>query len=330
MRAALRGVSLLGGVLLGVLLLSGPFGIAHATLDPAGDGWDDLSDWVLAGRGTGIDIRVGAQAVDFADVPAGSGLAIIGDAVAADGDAVRRFAQEGGRVLIAVDSPAADPLLRIFETGTTDATTQGERLGGHPALTVLRPPNARVFSGVDSLVCNHPVALRPIRTLDAAVRFADGAPFAYLLQLGEGEVLLLGDASLFINLMLPAGGNQQFAANTLAWLSRAGQNAVTLVAGQTRLTGTYGQPPLDEGLDGINQAIAELAGTEAPSPLVLHLLLAVLLTLTLGYMLAVFPGRVNRRPTLRRPSAPAGRFVRAAGRPGGPAAPESNPESPAP
>jgi hypothetical protein len=128
--------------------------------------------------------------------------------------------------------------------------------------------------------------------------------------------------------MLPAGGNQQFAANTLAWLSRAGKAPITLIAGKTQLTGTYGQPPLDEGLDGINQAIAGLAGSDAPSPIVLHLLLAVLLTITLGYMLAVFPGRVTRRPTLTRPSAPAGRFVRAAGRVGGPAAPETTSDNP--
>lgn len=300
------------------------WGSAHAELDANGDSWDDLSDWVFAGRGTGIDLRAAQGSMDFADIPAGSGLALVGDAITADPEAVRRFAQEGGRVLIAVDSAAADPLLRIFETGTAEATKQGERLGGHPALVVLRPPNARVFSDVGNLVTNHPVALRPIRSLDAAIRFADGDPFAYLLQLGEGEVLLLGDASVFINLMLPAGGNQQFAANTLAWLSRAGKTPVSLVSGPTQLTGTYGQPPLDEGLDGINQAIAGLADGDAPSPLVLHLLLAILLTITLGYMLAVFPGRVTRRPTLTRPSAPAGRFVRAAGRRGGPAAPESD------
>ncbi|MGK0361514.1 MAG: hypothetical protein ACI9U2_003832 [Bradymonadia bacterium] len=303
---------------------------AVAELDPAGDGWADLSGWVAAGRATGIDLRTPANTVDFADIPAGSGIALIGDAAVADADALRRFVQEGGRAMIAVDADTADATLRTFDTGTAEATLQGERLGGHAALTILRPPNARVFANVGTLVCNHPLALRPIRDLDAAVRFADGAPFAFLLQLGEGELLLLGDASLFINLMLDAGGNRQFAANTLSWLSRAGQAEVTVIAGATSLTGTYGDARLDEGLDSINQALAGLAGTEAPSPLMLHLLLAVLLTIALGYALAVFPGRAARRPALTRPSAPAGRFERAAGNPGGPAAPEiSTPDRPA-
>lgn len=297
-------------------------GVALAELDPAGDGWADLSDWVTAGRATGMDLRTPAGTVDFADIPAGSGVALVGDAAVSDPDALRRFIQEGGRAVIAIDDATADATLRTFDTGTAEATRQGERLGGHAALAILRPPNARVFADVGTLVCNHPMALRPIRDLDAAVRFVDGAPFAFLLQLGEGELLLLGDASVFINLMLDAGGNRQFAANIWSWLSRAGTGPVTLIAGATSLTGTYGEAPLDDGLDGVNQALAGLAGTEAPSPLMLHLLLAVLLTIALGYALAVFPGRAARRPALTRPSAPAGRFERAAGNPGGPAAPE--------
>lgn len=295
---------------------------ARADFDPNGAGWAGLGDFVGAGTATGIDMRSPADGADFANVPGGSGLVLIAATSVEDPDAVRRFAQEGGRVVIAVESSASDALLRVFETGVHDVLPDGERLGGHPALQVLRPPNARVFTGVGSLVANRPVALRTVTTLEPAVRFDDGAPFAYHLRVGEGELLVLGDASLFINLMLEAGDNQAFAANVLAWLSRAGTVPVTVVTGASPLTGTYGEPPLDEGLNGLNQAIAGLAGTEAPSGLAVHLLLVVLLCIALAYALAVFPGRVARRPTLTRPAAPAGRFERAAGAPGGPAAPE--------
>lgn len=295
---------------------------ARADFAPQGTDWADLGDFIGAGRLTGIDVRTPNDPLDFAEVPGGGGLALIGDVAVADPDAVRRFAQEGGRVVIAVESSAVDALLRAFETGVRDAPVRGETLGGHPALMVLRPPNARVFSGVGSLVANRPAALQAITTLEPAIRFADGTPFAYHLSIGEGELLLLGDASLFINLMLEAGDNRAFAANVLTWLSRAGQAPVTVVTPGVALNGTYGQPPLEEGLDGLNDAIAGLAGTDAPSAFAVHLLLVLLLCIALAYCLAVFPGRAARRPHLTRPATPAGRFERAAGVPGGPAAPE--------
>lgn len=313
----------------GLIALIGCLGVARADFDPAGTGWADLGDFVAAARLTGIDLRAPTEGHDFAQVPGGSGLALIGDAAVADPEAVRRFVQEGGRVIVAVESSAADPLLRALETAVREAPARGELLGGHPALMVLRPPDARVFAGVDSLVANRPIALQAISTLEPAVRFDDGAPFAFHLRIGSGELLLLGDASLFINLMLEAGDNRTFAANVLTWLSRAGEAPVTVIAGAAALNGTYGQPPLEAGLDGLNAAIAGLAGADAPTAFAVHLLLVLLLCVALAYALAIFPGRAARRPHLTRPAAPAGRFERAAGAPGGPAAPElPAPETP--
>lgn len=297
---------------------------AHAELRVEGDGWDDLSRWVQGHTAAGGVLRAG-DSIHLADVPPGSGLALLAPGPVQDPAGVRRFVQEGGRVLVAVDDDSANDLLREFETHATEPPAEGERLGGHDALFVLRPPQARVFSGVGALVTNRPMALAPIGVLDPAVRFADGTPFAWHLKLGEGELLLLGDASLFINLMLDAGGNRVFAANTASWLSRGGTVPLTVVGGGVPLTGTFGTPDA-EGVDGINETLAGLAGQGPPDALLVHVLLALLLGAVTAYTLLVFPGRPTRRLGPSRPSQVSGLVERAAGAPGGPAAPERVPD----
>lgn len=303
-----------------VLILLG-FSAARADLSTESDAWDDLSRWLAGHREAGGVVRVGAS-VDLGQVPAGSGLALLAPGEVTEPAGVRRFVQEGGRVLIAVDDEGASALLREFETGVQEAPVGGEVLGGHEALVVLRPPDARVFAGVGALVTNRPVALTPIRDLEPAIRFADGSAFAWHLKLGEGELLVVGDASLFINLMLDAGGNRTFAANVASWLSRGGTVPLTVVGGGVPLTGTYGAPP-PSAVEGINGMLAHLAGEGAPDVLLVHVLLALLLAAVTAYTLLVFPGRPAGRPGPSRPSAESGAVERAAGAPGGPAAPES-------
>ncbi|MEZ4469012.1 MAG: hypothetical protein R3F60_20125 [bacterium] len=299
-------------------------GPAGAELSAEGEAWDDLSRWLDGHRQAGGEIRAGPR-IDLGTVPPGSGLALLAPGPVADAAGVRRFVQEGGRVLIAIDDEGAEGLLREFETGAVEPPAAGgEHLDGRPALVVLRPPQALVFEGVSALVTNRPLGLAPIGVLDPAVRFHDGTPFAWHLRLGEGEVLLVGDASLFINLMLDAGQNGRFAANVLAWLSRGGQQPITVAGGGVPVDGTYGTPAPDEtGLDGINRTLAEIGGTAAPDALLIQVLLALLLAATTAYTLLVFPGRQARRPGPGRPAADSGVAERAAGRSGGPAAPET-------
>ncbi|MCB9549401.1 MAG: hypothetical protein H6706_26670 [Myxococcales bacterium] len=297
---------------------------ARAELSAEGDAWDDLSRWLDGQRQAGGQVIAGDR-VDLGAVPPGSGLALLSPGPVADPAGLRRFVQEGGRVLLAIEDADADALLRTFETQAAAApATGGERLEGRAALVILRPPQGLVFEGVSALVTNHPAGFAPIGVLEPAVRFHDGTPFAWHLRLGEGELLLLGDASLFINLMLDAGDNGRFAANTLAWLSRGGAQPVTVVGGGVPLDGTYGAPaPEESGLDGLNRSLAELGGTGAPDALLIQVLLALLLAATTAYTLLVFPGRQARRPGPGRPAADSGPAERAAGRPGGPAAPET-------
>lgn len=309
-----------------VLLSLALAGAAHADLAPRGADWDGLGRWVTALESTAIDVRT-PDALDLATLPAGAGLALIGAPPAADTAGLRRFVQEGGRLLMAIEGPELDALARAFEAGVVPAPAEGPRLGGHPALHVLRSPRGGLFRGVDHLVANHPVGLTAPERLGAAVRFADGTGFAYHLRVGEGEALLLGDASLFINLMLDAGDNARFAANVGAWLGRDGEAPVFLAGATTAVDGAYGAPTPDPDGEGpvaaLNEALRALGGDTAPDDLAIHFFLALLLAGVLMYAVTVFPGSEPGADPAAPPFPPGAEVERAAGAPGGPADPDA-------
>lgn len=282
--------------------------------------WDGLSRWVAAMRAGAITVEAPA-AVDLGAVAPGSGLALL-DPAAGEVDGLRLFVQEGGRVLLAVEDPVAEPLLAAFGLSLAAAPAAAGDTG-HPALRAFAVPGGGLFTGVGTLLANHPAALAGPAHLDPAVSWPDGTAFGYHLKLGEGELVAVGDASLFINLMLDGGGNARFASNLGAWLGRDGA-AVYVVGPEGRVEGRYGAggegAPMTEGL---NAALGELGRLLDPDDLVLHLLLATLLAATLVYVVAVFPGGGPVAPGAS--AAPmAGRAERSAGGRDGPAAPEGS------
>ena len=311
-------------IILGCSLLAAG---AQADLDTRGADWDGLSRWVASLEAASIEVRT-PDSIDLAALAPGSGLALIGAVPeGADAAGLRRFVQEGGRLLLAVEGDEAAGLLRAFEAGVDPAPVDLPLLGGHPALPVLSVAGGGVLQGVDHLVTNHPVALRATERLTAAVRYADGTPFAYHLRVGEGEAVLVGDASLFINLMLDAADNARLAANLGAWLGRDGKVAVYVAGAATPVRGRYGQPDDPAAGPGtvgaLNRALANLSGDTPPDDLAIQLFIALLLAGTLMYAVAVFPGGEPAADPATPPFPAGAEVERAAGAPGGPADPDA-------
>lgn len=302
------------------LLVAGP---AWADLDPRSTEWNGLSRWVQ-GLERGATAVHTPERLDLGAVPKESGLALVGAERVEDLTGVRRWVERGGRLLLAIEGPEADGLLRLFDAHAAPAPEGGRRLGGHPALRVLPGPDrGALFRGVRHIVTNRPHALTAAEHLRPQMRYEDGTPFAYHLRLGAGEVLLFGDASLLINQMLEAGDNARMAANVGAWLARGGQTPVYVVGPAGRVTGSGagGNAPAAEGtVAALNRALGRLSAHAAPDAPAVHILLALLLAACITYLVTVFPGgRGDDVP----PSADAtGAVARAAGRPGGPADPD--------
>lgn len=286
-----------------------------ATADSAE--WDGFSRFVQLMRGAGVTVEA-PPGIDLGQVEPGAGLALL-DPPPGDFDGLRLFVQEGGRVLLAVESSASAPLLAAFDLQLEKAPPASSVEGGHPALRALQAPGAGLFGDVGDLLANRPAAVAAPLHLDPAVRYPDGKGFAYHLELGEGELLVVADASLFINLMLDGADNARFAANVGAWLGRNGQTPVWFAGPTTPIEGRYGATG-DPPLTGLNQALAELGRILDPDDIVLHLLLAMAIAGTLVFAISVFPG--GGRATHDQPPTPS-HAERLSGRPGGPGAPEN-------
>jgi hypothetical protein len=301
-------------------------GVADAAdLEPRGTDWNGLSRLVGAFEKTGLKVET-PPALDLGDLDTKKSLALLdpdGGERIAD---LRRFVQDGGRLLLAAEGPGADPLLVELGIRRADAPAEGQpRLGGHPALVVLRGPDTGLLAGVRDVVANHPGAFAGPDGLEAAMTFADGTPFLYHLRLGAGEVVVVADASVFINLMQDAGDNARLVATLGARLAGDGDRPVVVAAGAVPLAGRYRgiAPPPAEGLRGRMNAALEALRVATPDGLAVRFFVALALAGTVLYAFTVFPGGARSR---RRPLGPSGRAPRAdalAGRPGGPAAPDA-------
>lgn len=306
-------------VALGLLISAGALG---ETADSAQ--WDGFTRWVQALRAAGYTVEA-PDRLDLTAVPPGAGLALL-DPAAGDFEGLQLFVQEGGRVLLAVESPDAEPLIAAF--GLRFAPVPPAAADeGHPALRPLRAPGAGVFAGVADVLTNRPAALAGPLHLDPAVAYEDGTPFAYHPELGEGELVVLADASPLINLMLDGADNARLAGNLGAWLARDGAAPIRFAGPTTTVSGRYGGEGGGGGaLAGLNRALADLGRILDPDDLILHLLLAMAIAGTLVFAVAVFPG--GGPPVTDGPVVPPpGRAEHLAGRPTGPAAPEPPPPS---
>jgi hypothetical protein len=284
------------------------FGVARAD-------WDTYSGFVAALEHTRSPIQAG-PAVAFAEVPDGAGLALLAPGAVDDVPGLRRFVVEGGRLLLAVESPEATTLLAAFGLHLANPPSDGERLGGHAALWVLRAPDRGLFGGVGALVTNRPVALRGT-DLEPVLGWPGGDGLVHTLRLGAGEVIAVGDASLFIDLMRPVAGNAAFADRIARWLAEDGR-PVYVATGAGALRGVRQRdPPAPPWSDRLNQALEALR-TEGPLSGGLARGLSVVLSLLLAlWALLRFPGGRRAGPP---PAPPADRAAALAGRPGGPGA----------
>lgn len=290
----------LGLALVGLRTAAAQGPVAEAVQTESPD-WTGLTRWLGAGRGARLDVRTGP--LDLATLSPKSGVALIAPEAPVPAEPLLRFVREGGRLLVADEGEASAELWAGLGLRSAPAPRGGQTtLPGHPDFVVLTPSTVGVFEGVERLVTNHPAAFAET-PLDAAVGYADGTPFAFQLSVGNGEVLVLADSSLFINLMQTVPENARFAANAMAWLAEDGTRPVHLLAGADSTQGDYaGVAPPDEKLGGaatLNRGLARLSTARPDDPAV-RFFVALLLAATCIYALAVFPGAGSRR----RPTGP--------------------------
>jgi hypothetical protein len=278
--------------------------------------WDQPTQFMQLIARHAPSLKHGAQ-LDLGSVAPHSGLALVAAQVQHP-TALRALVQDGLRLLILVEPDTAPELLSAFGLRVIEAPT-APRLGGHPALIEIPATPRGLLAGLTPVVTNHPAGLAPLDDLEPAARFADGTAFAFSLRLGEGEVIVLADASVLIDLMLPVGGNRGLADRLARWLADE-QRPVHVVT--ERLDGRRAPAKRAPAEHPINTFLTNLR-RRAPDQLGITAIAAALTLLALAFALFGFPGRGRRRPSPapQRDDTIAGR----AAQPGGPADPHSPP-----
>ncbi|MBI5499733.1 MAG: DUF4350 domain-containing protein [Deltaproteobacteria bacterium] len=193
--------------------------------------WNGLGRFVELARGAGIAVDV-VRASEVRWEPTGTLVFVFPDK-APDGPALREFVAAGGRVLVADDFgfgvEALGPLgiLRVSAPRETGGAFRGSAsfpiavpTGRHPAL-----------EGVGAVVTNHPAALGVGPEGRCLLSFLAPPPACLLAEVerGYGVALALADPSVFIDMMLEAGGNRRLAEGLLRHLTGNRRARITLV-----------------------------------------------------------------------------------------------------
>lgn len=215
---------------------------ATSTADPAlsayNPSWDGSSTLRQEVPPAGTSVVVGEQTATYAAVspPETTAFVLSPDRRYTDDEAaqLRRFVRDGGTLVIAEDfGPHADPLLdRVGASTRVDGRPLRDehsyyRSPGLAVATGVTP--SPLTAGVEQLTLNRGTALEPhgARVLVESSSLAyldDNAnasldatetvrpyPVVTAERLGDGQVVVVADPSLFINAMLERPGNRRFA-----------------------------------------------------------------------------------------------------------------------
>lgn len=230
-----------GIVGLGLLVAVSTSGVAFGTYNPSWDGTTDLRS-MADERGT--DTGFVQNASTYRSLQPDGTLAIVlsPDESYGDGDAraMRQFVANGGTLLVATDFGSTGNAL-LADVGAS-ARVDGRPLrdeqiyGASPAfLEATNVSDHPLTAGVDRLTLNHGSSVTTgsgnVTTLVATSPFAyhdenqndelddtesvGSYPVATVEPVGDGQIIVVSDPSMFINTMLEADGNSAFATNLI-------------------------------------------------------------------------------------------------------------------
>jgi hypothetical protein len=305
------------------------------------DSWDGLSEFVALVQGQAGAGRLRLRAtLDYDQLSPRDAVVIVHPDKGPSSDDLTRFLSAGGRVAVIDDFGASQAFLSRFGIHRQSPPLEPTlRAMGNANLPIAVPTTERVAGvekgrhptteHVDLVVTNHPVVFsHPHLTPILEIEGQDGPPAALALSgviAGKGRLVVVGDPSIFINLMLRYPGNRAFASGLVDYLlspdasAPGAEGRLWLVVGDFDEVGAFGEPSWLERMtakkDELAESLRSVDEDGLPKPLVLALGACVLLALLrfeLGEQLRAPP---PTRPRFARPSAvsahsgPAGRMA---------------------
>lgn len=329
----------------GILLFASP-----ASSDPGfelnDETWQGSSSLLDVARDRlGTNRVVLAATLDWAEITSSDAILVLHPESSLSYEQATAFMTEGGRIALIDDYGAGAALLSRFHITRVSpprspATTLRENLElpiavpatGHAGKERGRHP---VVDGIDQVMTNHPTALSPASGVDLTpvlelpARDGPSALFALIGVIGDaracglgsaetsakghcGRLFVMGDPSVFINLMLRYPGNRRLAGQLVSylveddsWGERGGR--LFVLTNRFRQTGTFGNAGTLRGAAAEHLANAQtwLAEThDRGLPGRLALGLAVLAAAAVAAWAATRVAKTPRRSTPRYARAP--------------------------
>jgi hypothetical protein len=258
-RAVLAGL-----VVLVVLALGVAAGTSTVSFGAYNAAWDGASDLQGLAADQGAEAEIVTNASVYEDVEPNRTVALVLSPSSvydrADRERIRAFVEAGGTLVVAEDfRPHSNALLAAVgaEARLDGRLLRDERHNYRsPAMPVATnvteeaeatTTNRSVTDGVEQLTLNYGTAVEPgnasvlVRTSPYAYRDVDRDgeldenetlgtyPVVTAESVGAGRVLVVGDPSAFVNVMLDRPGNNRFVANTFAAASVGPGSADTVI-----------------------------------------------------------------------------------------------------
>jgi len=282
-------------------------GIGQVRAQPAdyavdSDRWNGLDQFVRLGEALGTPIEH-ADRLKYGSLRPTDTLVIVYPRTELDVRALAEFVIDGGRILLADDFGRAGPLLKRLDIDREpfpgSGTSHEEFVREKRSLPVFTPGGVHpLLEGVEIVVGNHPTLLR--HEGGAVVGYEGGGGAVYDMNLGEGKVVVFGDASLLINHMLGVADNRQLVANALRYLcENRSECSPRLFVGSFEQEGTYrsgreGERSVAWFAERFNQLVDEIQRQVPSRPLLFYLSLILAAGLVV-YLATVFSVRESRR-----------------------------------
>ena len=200
-----------------VFVLLGWSAPAGADFAPQGDAWHGLGQWVTSHGAEGIELQL-PELLDWSRLAPSEPVLLVYPRSAVDLTQLRAFLGRGGRALVADEPGQASALIDAFALRPVPAPSSATAgYLGNGALPSARPLGDHPLgSQIEALVTNHPGALagagRPVLGFSGTE-----IALARLLQVGDGQLLVLADPSVLINNMQGFPGNRRLGRNLLEW-----------------------------------------------------------------------------------------------------------------
>jgi hypothetical protein len=278
--------------------------------------WNGLGYLAETAKEAKVELQF-TETLEWRDVKPADNLLLLYPTRALPVRDILRFVMDGGDLIVADDYGSSKELLKALRMERTQPNLEehGTYHEGRTAFPVFDVEGDHfLFYNVHSITTNHPMAIQGDG--DPVLSYGGGKKHLVLEnKIGAGRVLVIGDASVFLNDMLRrVYGNKQFAANVLRVFCDTEPCKITLLGPRSAFEGAYrshgdraGQMAelFDTAGARVNEALGEFQSLLATWPGNTLLLWGLVLAILFGVAAAFGHGRLPHLSPHRSLSQPA-------------------------